>query len=257
MASNTGQLTPQQYQALSQILFSQIAPQVGLENLATNAAQGQAALIPSQTQAQLGLATAEYQNQLANLGLSQQGLAGQQQYLGTQEAIAPQQYALTQQGLQEQLAQLAYNYPLQVQAQNASAAASGAVNTVGNQTALQSLAKYSGPGGWNQQDIQRAMTQAGLSNQLQNAGFALQNLQTGLPGQNSLAQQSLGLQQQLAGQQYGYGQQSTQLQGLMDYLGAQQNVYGQQANTVGQILQNQAPLGLLSSAVSGSSNQGN
>lgn len=243
-------LTQQQYNQLSNLLFNEITPQVGLENQAVNLAQAQGALIPQQTALEQSYAGQQYQNALANQALQQQGLAGEQQYLGTQEAIAPQQYALTTGGLQQQLQELAFNYPLAVQQQQGAAAAQGASNTVGNRNALAQLAAYSNPDtGFAAQDIQRSLAQAGLSNQLQNASFGLQNLQTGLPGQNSLSQQALNLQNQALGQQYQYNLANSQLQGAFGYLGAQQGVLGQQAGIEGQIIQNQAPLGLLQMAV--------
>jgi hypothetical protein len=255
----TSGLSAQQYQDLSNLLFSQIAPTVGLENQAVNLAQAQAGIIPEETALQTGYLGQQYQNQLAQQQLSQQGLVGQQQYLATQEGVYPQQFALEQAGLQQQLAELAANYAPGLQQIQGQAAAAGAANTVGARTAQQQYELQANPEtGYAAQDIQRALQQAGLSNQLQNANFALQNLQTGLPGSNSLAQQSLALQTQGLGEQYGYNLQNAQLQGAFSGLGAQQGVLGQQAGIIGQILQNQAPLGLLGMAVnSGGSNAGN
>ena len=239
-------------------LLASVAPQLAAGQAGIASAGLQAQLAPEQFGLESQMAANQYQNQLANLGLSQagiglsrQGLGLQQQLLGTQEGLAGQQYGLalgtpgstTGGGLYAQLANLAFQYPLQVQQAQASAAGRGAGNTVGAENALSQLAEQYG---YNTGNINEALKQAALGYQGQLAGFGYQQGQLGLSGQQlGLQQQQLGLQGQLAGQQYGY---DTAQLGLSSALSAAQdqssylNAIAGQAQTIGQAV---SPLGIL------------
>lgn len=138
-----------------------------------------------------------YANQQAQLGLSNQSLGLNRQDLSnqfnlgtTQYGLQQQSYGLQQGGLAQQLADINWQHPRDIQSQNAQAAASGSFNTYGNQFAQQGIEhKY-------QDDISnlnRTKQQLGLQEKGSQAGeqYRQQQFQT--------AQKQMDIQAQLLG----------------------------------------------------------
>jgi hypothetical protein len=228
---------------LSQTLLSQIQPELAAGQSAIGTAGLETQLAPFLASLQQGYSTQQYQNSLGQQALSGQGLGLEQGYLGQQQGFAQQQAGLTQGtggvaggGLEAQLANLQYQYPLAQQAQEGSAAASGATNTVGNRTALGSLAEQQQ---YNLGNIHNQMGQANLGLEQQLASLGYQG------GQLNLQGKSLGLSTQAL--QQGYGADTIQ-SGLQNALtGAQdQTAYlGAEANQAETINQATSPLSVL------------
>lgn len=156
----------------------------------------------------------QYQNQLAQLGLSGQELTSQQGYLGTEQSQSAQQYQLQQAQVANEQQQLAYQTPLQEQAQQGQAAASGASNTVGNKNAQGLIAENAAT---QQQSYALQGQENTVAQQQAQAGFTQQGAQLGYQ------QQSNTLQNQLAG--------LTQTSELQGYQGQQE----QYANSLQQL----------------------
>lgn len=229
---------------LLSILLGAIAPELAGGQASIASAGLASQLAPLQYGLENQYSTQNYQNQLAQLGLSQQGLGLQQGYLGQQQQQAGAQYGLTTGtpgnvgggGLYAELANLQYQYPQQVQGAEANAAASGATNTVGFANQLGSLAEQQK---YNTGNLYNQLQQAALGYQGQQQGFAYQGGQLGLQGQG------LGLQNQLLGSQYGYNTAMSGLQGALTGAQDQSALLGAIGNQAGLIGQTAAPLGLL------------
>jgi hypothetical protein len=184
---------------------------------------------------------------IAGALLNQQGIGLQSQQLGAtaqtqaeQQAIEQGQYGLQQQGLASQMAQLAYQFPLQQQQQEGAAAASGASNSVGNRQTLAENQAFNGAGGFNEQSLFRQQQLAGLGQASEVAGYQ------GQQAQNQLGQQQLQLAAKQANipveqleAQMGYGLQQLGVQqditSLLGQIGtAQSGQAGALASVVGQ-----------------------
>lgn len=143
------------------------------------------------------------------LGLQSQGLGQQAQTQAEQQAIEQGQYGLSQQGIEQQLAELKAQYPGELQNQLGGAAASGASNSIGNRVATGQLEAFNGPGGFQEQSLYRQQQLAALGQQSEKVGFqgqqaqnqnAMQQLQlaakqAGIPVQQAVSQLGYGLQQ--------------------------------------------------------------
>lgn len=229
-----GQLT--EAQALEQAGLTPGAIQEGAANIETNTgyefanALGQEQTIGLQASSlgtSIGTAAKQqtteaqqYQNQLASLGLTQQATASQQGYLGTEESQSAQGYQLQQAQVANEQQQLAYQTPLQIQAQQGQAAAAGASNTVGNKNAQGLITENAAT---QQQAYALQGQQNTVAQQQAQAGFQQQGAQLGFTQQqNALAQQAAGLTQQ--GELQGYqGQQEQYANSLAQLkLGAKQ-----------------------------------
>jgi hypothetical protein len=221
--------------SLSQTLLSQIQPDLVAGQSAIGTAGLESSLAPMLAALTQGYSTEQYQNSLGQQALSAQGLGLESGYLGQQQGFAQQQYGLTQGsggvgggGLEAQLANLQYQYPLAQQAQEGQAAASGATNTVGNRNALGNLAEQQT---YNLGQIHNQMGQANLGLEQQLASLGYQG------GQLGLQQQSLGLSTQALQQGYGADTAQAGIQGALT--GAQDNsaylaAIANQAETINQ-----------------------
>jgi hypothetical protein len=170
--------------------------------------------------------------QMGQLGISQQqlglqgtGLAEQQQLLGTQSGIEAQQYGLQSQVFPEEQAEAALQYGNSQSQLQGSLAASGALNTKGSQQQQSTLAQQYG---WQQADISRAQSLAGLGQQSTVAGEQYSQEELANAQQNlGLLASSNGMSQQEVGTQLQYMLDSGQLQGMENPI--------QLLNTIGQV----------------------
>lgn len=172
------------------------------------------------------------------IGLQSQGLGQQSATQAQQQQIETGQYGLNQQGIQQQLKELEYQFPLQQQQQEGQAAASGASNSVGNRETLAQNQAFNGAGGFNEQSLYRQQQLAALGQQSEVAGFQ------GTEAQNANSQQQLQLAAKQAGipvqqavSQLGYGLQQLGINAdPTQLIGQAANAQGTAAGDYGAVL---------------------